>query len=369
MLTTYRARFRKPDKLFLVTVVIPTLLAILYFGFFASDVYVSESKFVVRSPEKPAASGIGVILQSAGFANAFEEVESAKEFVASRDALRALNANEQVRQAYTRPHISVFDRFDPTGLYSSFEDLYRYYISHVVIESNATTSVSTLTVRAYTAADAQRFNRRLLEMAEATVNRLNVRGREDMIRFASVEVDDSKAKAREAALALAAFRNRSGIIEPAKQAEVQMQMISKLQDQLITTRSQLMELVAFTPRNPQIPFFRTRIASLEREISRELARIAGGRGSIAAGSAQYQRLLLESQFADRQLTASLASLEDARNEARRKQAYVERIVTPNLPDAPAEPRRLRGILATFLLGLVAWAIAYMLHAGIREHGQ
>jgi capsular polysaccharide transport system permease protein len=263
----------------------------------------------------------------------------------------------------------MFDRFDPTGLFSSFEDLYRYYLNHVVIDANATTSVSTLTVRAYTAEDALKFNQRLLEMAEATVNRLNLRGREDMIRFASVEVDDTKAKARDAALALAAFRNRSGIIEPAKQAEVQMQMISKLQDQLITTRTQLMELVAFTPQNPQIPVFRTRVASLEREINRELARISGGQGSIAASSAQFQRLLLESQFADKQLTAALASLEDARNEARRKQAYVERIVNPNLPDSPAEPRRLRGILATFLLGLVAWAIAYMLYAGIREHGQ
>lgn len=368
MLRTLRARLRKPDKLFIVTVVIPTLLAIVYFGLFATDVYVSESKFVVRSPEKPMSSGLGVILQSAGFSNAFEEVEAAKEFVNSRDALSALNAREEVRHAYTRPHISIFDRFDPAGLYSSFEDLYRYYLKHVVVETNTTTSISTLTVRAYTAADAQKFNRRLLEMAEATVNRMNVRGRADMVRYASVEVDDAKEKAREAALTLAAFRNRSGIVDPEQQATVQMQMVSKLQDELIATRTQLVELQAYTPRNPQIPVFQTRAASLEGEIERQLGRIAGGRRSLAAGTAQYQRLLLESQFADKQLTAALASLEDARNEARRKQAYVERIVNPNLPDDAAEPRRLRGILATLLLGLVAWAISYMLYAGIREHG-
>lgn len=369
MLTTLRARLRKPDRLFIATVVIPTFLAIVYFGLFASDVYISESKFVVRSPEKPRSSTIGVILQSAGFANAFDEIQAAKEYVSSRDALKALNAREEVRQAYTRPHISPFDRFDPTGLFSSFEDLYRYYLQHVSIEANATTSVSTLTVRAYSAADAQKFNRRLLEMAEATVNRMNVRGREDLIRYASFEVDNAKANAREAALALAAFRNRSGIVDPQEQATVQMQMVSKLQDELIATQTQLRELQAYTPLNPQIPVFQTRASSLQREIERQLGRVAGDRRSLAAATAQYQRLQLETQFADKQLTAALASLEDAQNEARRKQAYVERIVNPNLPDAAAEPRRLRGIFATFVLGLVAWAIAYMLYAGIREHGQ
>jgi capsular polysaccharide transport system permease protein len=32
-----------------------------------------------------------------------------------------------------------------------------------------------------------------------------------------------------------------------------------------------------------------------------------------------------------------------------------------------EPRRWRGVLATLVLGLIAYAIASMLLAGIREH--
>ena len=369
MIRNLRARLRPRDNLFIATVIVPTLIGMIYFGLLASDVYVSESKFVVRSPEKPTASGLGVILQSAGFTNAFDEVEASKEFINSRDALRMLNRNEAVRKAYTRPHVSVFDRFDPTGLYSSFESLYRYYLKRVSIQTNATTAVSSLSVRAYTPTDAQNFNRQLLQMAEATVNRLNIRGREDLVRYASLEVDEAKQSAQTAGVALAAFRNRSGILDPEQQATVQMQMISKLQDELIATRTQLLELRAFTPRNPQIPVFETRSASLEREINVQLGKIAGGRGSLAAGTAQYQRLLLESEFADKQLAAALGSLQEARNEARRKQAYVERIVQPNLPDAPTEPRRLRGILATFVLSLIAYGILRMLVAGLKEHAQ
>lgn len=63
----------------------------------------------------------------------------------------------------------------------------------------------------------------------------------------------------------------------------------------------------------------------------------------------------------------MTALQEARSEARRKQAYVERIAQPSLPDKAEEPRRLRGIFATLVLSLIAWAILTMLLAGIREH--
>jgi capsular polysaccharide transport system permease protein len=82
---------------------------------------------------------------------------------------------------------------------------------------------------------------------------------------------------------------------------------------------------------------------------------------------QYERLELERQYADKRLAAAMASLQDAEDEARRKQAYIERIAQPSLPDEAAEPRRLRGIFAVFILGLVAWGILKLLLAGVREH--
>ena len=144
-------------------------------------------------------------------------------------------------------------------------------------------------------------------------------------------------------------------------------MVSKLQDELIASRTQLAELRHYAPANPQVKSLRTRIASLQGQINNEVGKVAGNRRSLAGTVAQYQRLTLESELADKQLAAAMSSLIEAQNEARRKQAYVERIVQPNLPDSPTEPRRLRGILATFILGLIAWGIASMLMAGVREH--
>jgi capsular polysaccharide transport system permease protein len=261
----------------------------------------------------------------------------------------------------------MFDRFNPVGIYSSFEDLYKYFKNKVDVSVDTSTSISTLTVKSYTPEDARRFNEELLELSEAKVNELNTRGREDLVRFAQADVDQAKQQARRAALALSVFRNRSQIVDPEKQAAVQLQMISKLQDELIATRTQLLQLQQFAPANPQMPILRTKIANLTREIGAETSRMAGGSSSLATNASDYQRLQVESQVADKQVASALASLEEARNDARRKQVYVERIVQPNLPDAPLEPRRIRSILATFVLGLVLWGVVSMLFAGVREH--
>ena len=360
---------KKINRTFGIFVVIPTILSIVYFGFLASDVYVSESRYVVRTPEKGASSGLGMFLASAGFASASEEAHAAKSFVESRGALVAINKGGAFEKAYTRPAISQLDRFGGFGLGTTFEHLYKYYMNHVLVETDVVTSISTLTVDAYTAEDAFRINEQLLDMAEQTVNRMNLRGREDMIRFAQVEVQDAQNRARQTSLALAAYRNREGVLDPELQATTQMTMISKLQDELIATKAQLNQLRAFTPLNPQVPVLENRLETLQREMRNLSGALTGGDRSLAKSAVQYQRYFLEQQFADKQLTAALASLQEAQNEARRQQVYVERIALPNKPDSPLKPRRLRGVLATFALGLVAWGIASMLLAGVKEHVQ
>lgn len=362
-------RLRKIDRLFALVVVLPTLLSILYFGFLSSNVYLSESRFIVRSPEKPMVSGVGMLLKGAGFSAAGDEIFAAQNFVTSRDALRALDRNGAFRKSYGAGTVSLLDRFDPLGIAGSFEQLYAYYQGKVYVEHDNSSSISTLIVRAYNPADAQRFNERLLEMAEQTVNRLNDRAREDLIRINAQEVVAAKQRAEQTALALSAFRNREGVIDPEKQASVQLQMVSKLQDELITTNAQLAQLRSVAPDNPQIGVIRAQARSLSEAIDRELGKVAGDNASLSTQAAQYQHLQLENQFADRQLGVALTALQDAKNDAARKQAYVERIVQPNKPDYPIEPKRWRGILSTLLFSLIVWGVLNMLFAGIREHQQ
>lgn len=362
-----RKSFKPGNPIFLATVVVPTLLAALYFGVLASDVYISESRFVIRSPTKATTSTLGMILGGSGFANAGEENHAVIDYLRSRAALDDTNWDNLVEKAYATRTVSWFDRFGGLLGGNSHEHLYKYFSDKVQVDYDTSTQVTKLTVRAFTADEARAINRRLLDHSEGLVNRLSQRGRTDTIAQAQAEVDEAKARAHSAAVALARYRNRRGLLDPEQQASVKLQMISKLQDELIAVRTQLLQIETYTPGNPQIPSLRTRVAALGREIQGQSGEVAGGDGSLSAAAVQYQQLQLDSEFAGKQLTASLASLQDARSEARKKQAYVERIAEPNLPDYPLEPRRIRGILATFVLGLLAWGILSTLTAGIREH--
>jgi capsular polysaccharide transport system permease protein len=353
----------------LATVVVPTAFSIIYYAFWASDVYTSESRFVVRSHEStgPSTAALGSLLQGVGFSTAPDDSHSVREYILSRDALKALDQQMGLKAAYGSNHVDILSRFSGLDPDNSFEALHRYYQSKVDAQIDSTSSIITLNVRAFTAKDAANANRILLDQSEELVNRLNERGRQDLIRFASDEVSAAEAKAKAAALELSKYRNTQSVVDPVSQASVQLQQVAKLQDDLIATTTQLSQLTKFTPSNSQIPVLRSRARTLQDEITKETRKVTGGQTSLADKAAGYQYVVLEADFASKQLATALASLESARNEAQRKQIYIERISQPSMPDSAQEPRRVRNVAGSLIIGLLAWAVLTMLVAGIREH--
>ncbi|WP_428332726.1 hypothetical protein [Novosphingobium sp.] len=366
-LNSFGKTLRGLGPLFHLCVTIPTLIALVYFGLLASDVYISESSFIVRSPNKPESSGFGVLLKTVGFSNSGDEIYAANDYLASREALRALNRNGAVALSYGSHQVSMFDRFDPLGYRGSFETLYRYVGKKIAVQYDSSTAITTLTVRAFNAQDARRFNEQLLELAETQVNTLNDRARTDLVAVAQREVDRSRAEARQFAVALAAYRDKAGLVDPEKQAGAQVQMVSKMQDELIAAQIQLRQVQEMAPRSSEIEPLQARVAGLQQAIGAQTQRAAGGNGSLSSAAAEYQRRAFDEQFGEKQLAAALGALEEARLDSQHKQAYVERIVTPAVPDEAIEPNRLRGVLATFVMGLIVWGIASMMLASLRDH--
>jgi capsular polysaccharide transport system permease protein len=365
-----RVRLPRLSPIFYGAVVVPTLLAAVYYGLIASDIYISESRFIVRSPQRPVPSGfLGSFLQGTGISRAQDDTFAVHDFIVSRDALRQLDQKLSLKKAFSQPDIDFLDRFAALEWDKSFETLYRYYKKRVGVEYDSTSSISVLKVSAFTAPDANRINDMLLGMSEQFVNQMSERARTDIVRYAEGEVQQAEHQAADAALALAAFRNRNVVVDPEKQSTLQLQQVSKLQDELITTRTQVAQLKAVSPDSAQIRVLQTKIDTLQAAIDAETAKVTGRDGSLSGKAAAYERVELEREFADKQLGIALAALEAARNEAQHQQLYLDRIVQPNLPDIAIEPRRFRSIVIVLLLGLLAWGILSLLIASIREHMQ
>ncbi|MGP0084069.1 MAG: hypothetical protein ACLP0B_10630 [Steroidobacteraceae bacterium] len=312
---------------------------------------------------------MGEILQSSGLTHSQDDTYSVHDYILSRDALRELDAKLGIRKAFTSKQVDAFDRFPGLAWDDSFEQFYRYYGKHVGVDYDNASSISTLTVKAFTAQDAERINDQLLQISESLVNTLNDRSRRDLIRYAEDEVKLATDKATTAAVALFEYRSKHEIFEPDKQAAIQLESVAKIQEELVATEAQLAQVQKLSPNNPQISGLESRADTLRHAIGTESAKVTGANGSFSARAPNFERLTVESVFSDKQLGVALADLETARSEALRQQLYLERLVQPNLPDKAMEPRRIRSMFTVFLLGLITWGVASLVVAAVREHSE
>lgn len=353
--------------IFVLTVLLPFLAATAYYGAFASDIYIAESRFVVRNPQRSTPTGLGSLLQGTVFSRSQDDTYSVHDFIRSRDALTELVQKLQYRDLYSGQEIDPINRFPGLVRDESFEALHRYYLAHVQIDYDTVSSISVLTVRSFAAQDAQKINDLLLNMGERLVNNLNTRSRQDLIQVAEAEVRSAEQKARAAAAALSAFRSGQAVFDPDKQSALQLQVVGKLQDELMSAEARLSQMRQLSPNNPQVATLAAQVDLLKRNLAAETAKVVGKGKSLANQSPDYERLVLENTFAGKQLASALTALDTARNEAARKQLYLERLVQPNLPDVAVEPRRLRSVLTVLVVGLLVWGVLSLVVASVREH--
>lgn len=355
--------------LLVLMVILPMVLTTAYYGVIASPQYVSETRFVVRSPNRNAAGLLSGFLQSTGFVRAQDDSYVVMEYIESRAAVATLEEKTNLREILSRPGLDFLSRFPRIWGDSTEEALYQHYLKIMKIDTDSGGGITTLEVRASRPEDAQQLAEALLDGAEALINQLNERARQDAIRYAKLEVTDSEGRMTQVQKSLTEFRNKVAMIDPSKQSAAMLDMIAKLSDEVAKNKAQYTALIQQAPQSPQIQSLRSSIDAMETQISMERARVVGGDASMAPLIAQYEQLLLQRELGMRMLESSSASLENAKIEAQRQQLYLERIVNPNRPDYALYPRRLRSILLTFAICFAAFWIVRFMFNQIYEHAE
>jgi capsular polysaccharide transport system permease protein len=354
---------------FLLVVALPTMLAMLYYLVIASPLYVSEARFIVRSASQQQPSNLGMALQGVGIQSAMNDSFAVHEYVTSRDGLAYVQNTVNVREKIGRSGADFWMRYPRFGEDDSLEGLYKGYRRFVTVGYEGHTGISTLRVKAFSGEDAQAIATALLSGGEALVNRLNERAAKDAVQGAERAEEEARADLVQVRRRLTAFRNTQGYIDPELSARESSAVSSDLLVEIARLKAERDQLQAGAPQSPQLASLNGRITALERQLTAERARMAGTAGSLASSVADYQQLLVEQEIADKRLAQSTAAVIAARNEARRQNLYLERIVNPNLPDQPTLPRRWFGIFSVLLSSLLAYSLGWLVYAGIREHKQ
>ena len=350
-------------------VILPSLLGTLYFGFIAADVYVSVSSFVIKAPNKQAASStsIGSILQRTGLGGGQEQSNEIIGYLHSRDALADLSESIDVRAAFSSAKADPFSSFPQPWQTGSFEDLYTFYLSRVSAMPDPAGGLTQLKVEAFSPQDAQVINLGLLKLSENLVNQLNLRVNAQAIAEAEERVAEAQKRVRDARIRLGAYRNSTRILDPQQEGMGVMEMSNELIAQETALQAQLSQLQRLAPNHPSIPALRERIAATRQQVYSQTSRAVGTSDGLASRLSEYENLMVEQEFATQLLTVANSSLEQARVEAEQQQYYLERVVEPNLPDAPILPNRVMSILAVIFASLCIYLVGWMLSVGIREH--
>ncbi|SDG72778.1 hypothetical protein [Bosea robiniae] len=357
-----------PYKWFALLVILPTVLTSLYYGLVAADRYVSEAQIVVRrASESAPMGGLASFLKTTGLSGGADETSSVQAYLVSRDALSSLSVRLPVKSYFDVPQADFLARW-PSWIYGdSDEEFYRYYKRMISAIPSQETGVLTVTVEAFDPAAAKRMAVTLLDLAEEMVNRLNQRVRADAIKTADEEMTRGEEALVASQVALTQFRNRELLLDPQQNAALLTELIGKLNTELATTMAQAEQLRQGASNSPQLAPLIARISSLRQQIASQSELIAASGTGLADKVAQYERLVLQQQFAARRLASAVASLTVAQTEARRQQVFLQRIVEPNLPDKSTEPRRLGNSLTVFGWSLLFYLVFWTVSSGIREH--
>jgi capsular polysaccharide transport system permease protein len=346
----------------------PTLVIGLYLGFVATDRYMSESAFVVRSASRPAGvGGFGALLQITGIARN-NDTYSVNEFLVSRDAVSQLQSKLPLANMYGYRGIDLLSRYPSAIFGATAEQLYRYFSYMSDVAFNAQTGVTTLRVQAFRPDDAKAINATLLDLSEQLVNRLNERVREDTVRVYEGQVAAGQKRLVEDQVAIVAFQNKELTIDPKTNSLAVSQLVGRLGTDLAQTQTQIAATASSSPGNPALQVLKGQAAATANQISVERARIGDASDGLADKLAAFTPLDMDRIFAVSALAAANSALDAARIEADRQQLYLDRIVEPNKADYPTRPQKLWLTTTAFLLNLLALAIFWLVRSGMREHG-
>jgi capsular polysaccharide transport system permease protein len=325
-----------------IFVMLPTILSALYYGFIASNMYESETQFIIH---------IGN-LQSA------TNNLTTQHYIQSREALERLNQDYDFIKSYQSKRLDFLNRL-PEDV--DFDTAYNYYRKLIKISLDPISGIVTMKVRAPTAHKAKVYANALLHYADDTIGKISDGFRNEQLKFAKKELAEAENRL---AVAKAAFGKLGEESTETSMLEEALDSKNKFEQELIEAERELKDLLpVLDESSPKITALKNRIEQLRLIIQKENDLIL--KGSKAGNT--LSRVISEKEFAEEVYKSAVNFLETSRNDLLRQHHYLAIIVPPNLASVPTYPDRWVGILKVFVMSLSLYVIASIVIATIREH--
>lgn len=340
---------RRP--MFLVAVLIPNLLSVLYFGLIASPVYVSTASLVVLNPQKSGPS-LSSLLAGASGDSSEEGGYLLKTYLGSWQAFTRVEKPLALAENFGEG--DFVSRYG--GLASLFRTndvaLWHHLNSRVGVDIDQKSGIVSLRVLGYRPDFSHALASALLKDTIAHLDAMNAEQERDYVGVAI----DRKARI-EAALqrdlaALARYRSQTGTYDPKELYASNLSLLNGLALKEADLRAQRDAISSATPNNPVARNLGTQMSSVKGNIAatqRDFPR-------MARSSSLYEKLLVSRDNNIALLGQANLAVQEAQLNAEKNRYYLNVISTPSQPQTPEEPRRLLWIGGILMASLLLWGI-------------
>lgn len=359
---------------FFLIVILPTVIAGIYYFKYASNQYVAEFHFAVRSStttstQPSATSMLSSLLGTSSSADSGENY-LVTDYLTSRQAAEELQSKVNVKALYSKPEIDWWARFDSSQPMERFVSYWRGMMS---ANYDQITGIATAHVRAFSPADAELIATTLVKLAENLVNDISERPRREAVRFAESEVKRAEDRVKIIRAELTQFRSAESVIDPTAGAvQTNTTLVQALRQTLsqMQTDAASMSKQQIAPNAPQMVALQSRIKATRDQlalIESQVGATREGGKPLAQVVAKYEQLDLERQFAQNTLVSAMQSLEQARATVMTQRLYVTPFVRPATPESSTYPNRVVATLTVFGIALIIWIIGFLVVRSLREH--
>ena len=329
--------------------------------------YIAEARFAVRGAENSgAAGGLAALLLPSG-ASVGADAHIVAEYIQSPDIMEAIDGELHIFRHFSSREYDLISRLAADA---TRDERLSYWNWAVKPSFDPETGIIALSVKAYDPATAKKLAEAVLTKSEALVNAMSRRAQDDAIALAMSEVKTAEQRVSAAQDAMRAFRDRSGMLDPASTAGGLQSIVSQLESEAVKVRAEIAEASTYMSKDaPALVGLRARLAAVEKQLVSEKLRLAGEArpDSLTSVAGEYEDLQTESEFARQQLVSAMTSLETARVKAEAKSRYVVAFQIPVLPDESLYPRPFLFTAYVFVGALALVGLCSLIIAAVREH--
>ncbi|WP_279358895.1 capsule biosynthesis protein [Methylobacterium indicum] len=354
-----------------IFVLLPTAVVGIYLFVFAADQYVVEARFAVRGEVEPMGNVALGEFSSLIQKNNSQDSYIVKEYIESQPMLESAQKELDIVRMFTRDEGDFWTRYSGD---KPIEELLKYWRKRVQVHIDLVSGVMTLTVQAFTPDDALAIGRHVVARAEALINAISSRAQQDMLKHSKDDLAATEERLRKAHLALREFRNRWGIIDPAKSAEATMTTLLSLRKDKIKSENDL-QVLRGSGLDEKSRSIQTIVASLtatnqqikQLEDSLTSDGMAVGGKPVSDAILEYEGLMVERTIAEKLNDSATVMLDRARVAANRQHVYLSVFVPPTRPELSTVPMRGHALFVAFFAFMVLWGCSSLLIAGVKDH--